>query len=239
MKYYLGGLVLGAMVLASAQAEEVTFQYTAVINRTMAGNVDQPGIAFSGTTLAENDTLRGIVTLDRSTYAYSDGAPGPGPITYAHYKDGGSTTRASMTVDRTGFNFTSVPAPYLSDVSVTNSSYDHVSIDIFNSGYSPGAFAGQALTFDFHDNDGTQLPGLGYPSLSGLAGWETATLLYYIRPNDSNVSYWAYATITAFNQVTAPVPEPASIAMLSLGLLTVGGAAYRRRQRSTSSHSAA
>ncbi|MFP5390509.1 MAG: PEP-CTERM sorting domain-containing protein [Gammaproteobacteria bacterium] len=232
MKYCSASVLALAAALGSAHAEEVSFEYKAVITETQANGVRQPDVAFSGTKLTEGYTVTGIITLDLSLQEYSDGAPGPGPHTVAMYKSGLAATRATMTVDQTGFIFASKPQPWMAEVRIVNDSYDHLFIETPEYTYPapPDTIASQGLTFNLHDDEGTVLNSLSQPTSLSLAGWESATLRYYANPNGDSTVYSAYATLTSLRPVAAPVPEPASAAMLSLGLLAVGGAAYRRRR---------
>lgn len=220
MKSVLSGLLIGAAMFGTAQAEVVTFQYTAVVDRLIRDFVDTPSVTFDGMTLAANNTFTGTFTLDLNSALYNDGPP---TSTFQRYSSPGNV--ASVTFDHTGYTFKTFPAPYMSFVSVFNSTSDSLGLETA----VPYPNRNEALSFNLVDRQGTAFSGTSIPATLNFADFEDARMFYFVSPDDGSGNLHAYARLTSLS--IAPVPEPATTAMLSLGLLTLGGVAYRRRKQ--------
>jgi len=102
-------------------------------------------------------------------------------------------------------------------------SWSYVSSDSDGPLSDPAGYHINGSITQLSDNDGLATQPGGNVSFVVLAG---QTFGFYLNSNDN---HFGNATLTITNFM-APIPEPASVAMMSLGLLGVAVAAARRRR---------
>jgi len=169
----------------------------------------------------------------------------PGNWTTSHLPDlqtdGGSMdiSSAPMSITLIGSNKAlfevadpSVPIFFFSELGYTitaaasgtvSFSWSYVSSDSDGPEFDPAGYHINGSITQLSDNDGFATQPGGNVSFGVLAG---QTFGFYLSSNDN---HFGNATLTISNFM-APIPEPASVALMSLGLLGVAVAAARRRR---------
>jgi hypothetical protein len=202
--------VLASLGLASAAwaAPVTTFTYN------YTGSSPTPNATYpdTGTVELNNNSL--------STTAYTDAQwTGFGAFTNPATLTG--PVRVNITFNQK-YNFTSLAVTYLMDTS-TAQSIAPAGLSIV---YDGGAIPNSTFTQTSFDNSNGVAVRTATLSLTGKSG--TTLTLDFTRPTSAQPSYWLFLSELDFDGVAAPVPEPASAAlMLSGGALMLA----RRRVR--------
>ncbi|MCE3608233.1 PEP-CTERM sorting domain-containing protein [Massilia sp. P8910] len=235
MRAYLVTMLLAGVAASQAHAKLVTFDYTAVVDKTTRygastgyATINVPSISIDGKEIAVGDTQRGSFTIDLDTPTY-DWRPGYTTVEYM----GSLNNIGSVSVDRSGFSFASEGSSYQSGFSVSNQPRGD-SFSFLGTTYSNGTsgHGSESMQIRLGDTNGDLLATDMPPSSLNLAAAEWSQIIYGYYPdkNGDRLSTWGTLTSLAVRS-PSPVPEPASYAMLAAGLLTVGAAARAKARR--------
>lgn len=234
MKLFLASLAFSALATANANAELITFDYTAKVNAAVHKPKDGgkyelvQSISFNGTTIDLGNTIRGSFTIDLDTrFFYHEGQG----TTYSDYgipKNTVSPNVLTMTVDQSGYGFSPKPGrPYFVVRIEDGSNAHHDSFEFVNAFDDENSGRYESVAVSLWQNDGSLIAGA--PSSLDLSRASSAHLTYNFAPGGSNERFLVAANLTSLSLRTAsPVPEPSTYAMMALGLLTLG--AVRRRK---------
>jgi len=224
------GVRAAALALLSAagaaQAETVTYTFTAVVDRVMELHHSQGGYVDSasleGHRMAVNDRLTGRISFDTSD-----------PSWFFDYGDYSLSTLPKFSLE---YSFQSGLNSYASTYEGSANVTDTPALDSFalgNVNYYPGQAldltGGAGLAFD--DTSGGYLTSTAlpasidtlYPGLVSRIGGS-----WYRRSDDTSVSFWGTLTSIERVQVSA-VPEPESALLMLAGLGAIGAALRKRR----------
>jgi hypothetical protein len=212
-------VALAALTTASAHAEIVTFEFTAVVSKIF--QLD-PTLPFMTDSVVIKDSTVRTSDIVHGTFSYDTSAPvwlTPRPDT-AVYKDLASLTFAFQG----GLKFEPATTPGSSQVSVQNNrNYAGDTRFLDSIGIATGVLENESASFFLVDDQGIAFNSTSLPSRLTLSQFSQRTLTYDIGPDDTRVS--VEAEITSLNAVTA-VPEPSSYVLLLSGLALLG---WRRR----------
>ncbi|MDQ1924653.1 PEP-CTERM sorting domain-containing protein [Massilia pseudoviolaceinigra] len=236
MRAYLVTMILAGVVASQAHAKLVTFDYTAVVNKTTRygastgyATIDVPLISIDGNEIAAGDTQRGSFTIDLDTPTY-DWRPEYQTVEYR----GSLNNIGSVSMDRSGYSFASEGSFYESGFSVSNKPYGD-SFSFMGSTFrkaTSGHYGSESMRISLGDTNGDLLATDAPPQSLNLAAAEWSQILYGYSPDANGDSLSTWGTLTSLAvRPPSPVPEPASYAMLAVGLLTVGAAARAKARR--------
>jgi hypothetical protein len=203
-------LVSFALATSALAAPITTFTYT------YTGSNPTPNATYPDTGGVElnNNNL--------STTAYTDAQwVGFGPFTNPPSLTGPVRVNVTFNVK---YNFTSLAVTFLEDTS-TAQAIAPAGLTIT---YDGGAIPNSTFTQTSFDNSAGVAVRTATLSLTGKAG--TTVQLDFTRPTSAQPNYWLFLSELDFDGVPAPIPEPASAA-----LMLVGGALLLARRRGCSS----
>ncbi|USX24098.1 PEP-CTERM sorting domain-containing protein [Oxalobacteraceae bacterium OTU3CINTB1] len=222
----VAAVTLTLLAAGAAQAETVTYTFTAVVDRVMELHYFQGGYVDSanleGHHMAVNDRLTGRISFDTSN-----------PSWFFDYGDYSLSTLPTFSLEysfKSGLN--NYASAYAGSADVTNTP-DLDSFALGNVNYYPGQApdltGGAGLAFD--DASGAYLTSTALPAsidtlFPGLVsriggGW-------YRTSDETSVSFWGTLTSIERVQVSA-VPEPESALLMLAGLGAIGAALRKRR----------
>lgn len=244
MKHFVSSALLGLAALAgSAHAGVVIYDFKAVIDNVMEGSngnfttvVDSSTRA--GHLLKTGDTITGYFYFDTSApYSGVDrtpGSPGYGGAKYINsYPPNHTRAGTVATFNGSGYTFRSSGDTSFNTVTVLDR-LEGQGRDVFHLiGSKPlncrcnADYSGSAVTFQ--DGDGDGLLSSYIPGRLDLDAWDEASYSYFFwGVNGESVRINArFTELTAVVTSPAPVPEPATLGMMAIGMLLVG-TRYRR-----------
>lgn len=250
MKHVASAGLLALALSGAAQAEVITFEFTAVIDSVAESHnyslhAPVSSSSLNGSVIALGDTITGRFFYDLSTpfayYADSTDAAYPGSAIYAREREFPGSSQpiegTSAVFDRSGYEFTSDPEQAIAIPVLDNAA--GAGRDAFTiEGYYLGK--GRELTYppqfgniNFVDTRGMALSSDALPRALNLADWTQATYSYSWQTFEgAHAGLLVNARLTSLAVVTSPVPEPAVLGMIGIGMLLVG-ARYRSEKLAT------
>ena len=220
MKKYFAGLVSALLLAASAQAEQVTYNYSGYINYIYKYDNSQPWPTSVSSVVMDDGNV--MTYLDfHGQISYDTGTPmQAGPGWGATYFGAAPLTSVSLNFDNSNVSYqTAVGSP-------------QSELQIF---YKDGAVSDQfrvitaadsrTLEFNFYADNENVLNGSHIP---GYLNQFTSNNNFYFGGNtqDGN-TFNAFGIITTLERVS-PVPEPETWAMVIAGLALIG---WRQRRK--------
>ena len=223
MKFIKASLaaVVTALAFGSAQAEVVTFEFTATVSGIFQFDPSLPLLADSvnvlGSTIRNSETLHGTMSYDTSAPIWVIQKRAAVPLVF--YKDMGSMTLTF----HDGLHFDSAATAETPQISVGDNSTTYRGADTFGFSTASRITAEQNASLFLVDRSGTALGSTSLPSDLDLSRFNQRTLYYYFGSGEQAIE--VDATITSL-QLLSAVPEPDTYLMLAGGL---GLLAWRRR----------
>lgn len=217
MKKLISGLLVGVAMAATAQAKIVTYNFTGEISALSITGSNADGaytsVPLDGVTLTLGQTFHGQFSYDTAVTLT--------PIHPKHSSAPSLNSSASIAVDQVDHTF----------LSTQNTGFYTPTIDVYGDGLSMRHYKlkGQSvysMEIAFYGNNQPQ-EGV-VPDALRLADFARANVFYSYWDFSSSIQTSSISKITSLDRV-AEVPEPASYALLLVGLLTMG-AAWRCRK---------
>ncbi|MYM21610.1 PEP-CTERM sorting domain-containing protein [Duganella sp. FT135W] len=230
MKFIKSMLAATATVLTlgSAQAEVITYEFTATITSIAQFDPSLPfrvdSVNILGNTVRTYDTVHGIMSYDTSAPIWTIQKRVPVPIVF--YKDMGHMSLSFQG----GLNFDSTAFPETPQMAILNNSTTYEGGDGISFSTASRIDPDQHANIFLFDQTGTAFNNTALPTNLDLNRFDQRSLTYDFGSDDHTIE--VSATVTSIQLISA-VPEPSTGMLMMAGLSLL---AWRRRnatQRAT------
>ncbi|WGG49696.1 PEP-CTERM sorting domain-containing protein [Rugamonas sp. DEMB1] len=232
----IAGLICGLAMMEAAQADVVTYEFTATITTMKLDYTVVTESSLPGKTISVGEAVRGRLTYNTQTPLHSQWIGEPGePGTARNYAARGMKNTMSFVFETHGFSFDSAPSTSKDDqmdITVRNDTdapmgapgpYDQLNIEA----YSVNSYGRNFGSLSMNDYTGSLLVHGDIPHR--LPDINSKYILQEFEYNLDHNGVWlsARGALTSLTLVSS-VPEPSTYAMFMAGLACL---AWRRRTR--------